>query len=66
MGNGSRVYDGLNLISYQVSYAQPIPMYIPSLKTAEKPKQTLQTKRSKHVAGSYQLPPLPIFVKKDQ
>jgi hypothetical protein len=46
--------------------AQIIPMYILSLKTTEKFTSTLQITRSKHVAGSYQLNPLPTFVERDQ
>jgi hypothetical protein len=41
-------------------------MYILSLKTKEKLTLTLQITRSKHVAGTYQLNPLPIFVEIDQ
>jgi hypothetical protein len=50
----------------RVSYAQLIPMFILSLKAIEKFTYTLQITRSKHVAGSYQLHPLPIFVERDQ
>jgi hypothetical protein len=53
MVSQGKFFIGSELISYGVHYAQSIPTYILSLKTTE-------------VAGSYHLPPLPIFVKRDQ